>query len=88
MITSRLIAIRGEIACQTTCTARESDIRTVAIHTGYGFLSEQLFDGRKNRVLSIIDNLSRVSSTLDLRTAARVLNSYRCTDQCGKINCI
>jgi transposase InsO family protein len=31
------------------------------------FLSDQLFDGRKIRVLSIIDNFSRVSPALDVR---------------------
>lgn len=31
------------------------------------FLSDQLFDGRKIRVLSIIDNFSRISPALDVR---------------------
>ncbi|WP_308813911.1 IS3 family transposase [Sphingomonas sp. GV3] len=35
------------------------------------FLSDQLFDGRKIRVLSIIDNFTRVSPALDVRTSYR-----------------
>ena len=35
------------------------------------FLSDQLFNGRKIRVLSIIDNFSRVSPTLDVRMSYR-----------------
>lgn len=35
------------------------------------FLSDQLFDGRKIRVLSIIDNFSRVSPALDVRMSYR-----------------
>lgn len=35
------------------------------------FLSDQLFNGRKIRVLSIIDNLMRVSPALDVRTNYR-----------------
>jgi putative transposase len=31
------------------------------------FLSDQLFDGRKIRVLSIIDNYTRLSPALDVR---------------------
>ncbi|MFT4054604.1 MAG: DDE-type integrase/transposase/recombinase [Novosphingobium sp.] len=38
------------------------------------FLSDQLFDGRRIRILSIIDNFSRVSSALD------VTMSYRSAD--------
>ncbi len=35
------------------------------------FLSDQLFDGRKIRVLSIVDNFTRVSPALDVRTSYR-----------------
>ena len=35
------------------------------------FLSDQLFDGRKIRVLSIIDNFTCVSPALDVRTSYR-----------------
>lgn len=35
------------------------------------FLSDQLFDGRKIRILSIIDNYSRLSPALDARMAYR-----------------
>lgn len=35
------------------------------------FVSDQLFDGRKIRVLSIIDNFSRVSPVLDVRMSYR-----------------
>jgi putative transposase len=35
------------------------------------FLSDQLFDGRKIRVLSIMDNFTRVSPALDVRTSYR-----------------
>jgi putative transposase len=35
------------------------------------FLSDQLFDGRKIRVLSIIDNFSRLSPALDVRMSCR-----------------
>ena len=35
------------------------------------FLSDQLFDGRKIRVLSIIDNFSRVSLAFDVRMSYR-----------------
>jgi putative transposase len=31
------------------------------------FLSDQLFDGRKIRVLSIVDNVTRVSPVIDVR---------------------
>lgn len=35
------------------------------------FLSDQLFDGRKIRVLLIVDNLTRVSPALGVRTSYR-----------------
>ena len=35
------------------------------------FLSDQLFDGRKIRVLSIVDNFTRVSSAIDVRLSYR-----------------
>jgi len=35
------------------------------------FLSDQLFDGRKIRVLSIVDSFTRVSPALDVRTSYR-----------------
>ena len=35
------------------------------------FLSDQLFDGRKIRVLSIIDNYTRLSPALDIRFSYR-----------------
>jgi putative transposase len=35
------------------------------------FMSDQLFDGRKVRVLSIVDNFTRVSPALDVRTSYR-----------------
>jgi transposase InsO family protein len=35
------------------------------------FLSDQLFDGRKIRVLSIVDNFTRLSPALDVRTSYR-----------------
>lgn len=35
------------------------------------FLSDQLFDGRKIRVLSVVDNFTRVSPALDVRTSYR-----------------
>jgi putative transposase len=35
------------------------------------FLSDQLFDGRKIRILSIIDNFSRISPALDVRMSYR-----------------
>ncbi|WP_294310153.1 IS3 family transposase [uncultured Sphingomonas sp.] len=35
------------------------------------FLSDQLFDGRKIRVLSIVDNFTRVSPALDVRASYR-----------------
>ena len=35
------------------------------------FLSDQLFDGRKIRVLSIVDNFTRVSPALDVRMSYR-----------------
>ena len=35
------------------------------------FLSDQLFDGHKIRVLSIVDNFTRVSPALDVRTSYR-----------------
>ena len=38
------------------------------------FLSDQLFDGRKIRVLSIVDNFTRVSPTIDVRLSYRGAN--------------
>src|SRR5690606_8172864 len=35
------------------------------------FLSDQLFDGRKIRVLSIVDNFTRLSPALDVRFSYR-----------------
>ncbi len=35
------------------------------------FLSDQLSDGRKIRVLSIVDNFTRMSPALDVRTSYR-----------------
>ena len=35
------------------------------------FLSDQLFDGRKIRVLTIVDNFTRVSPAIDVRTSYR-----------------
>ena len=35
------------------------------------FLSDQLFDGRKIRVLTIVDNFTRVSPTIDVRLSYR-----------------
>lgn len=35
------------------------------------FLSDQLFDGRKIRILSIVDNFSRLSPALDVRQSYR-----------------
>ena len=35
------------------------------------FLSDQLFDGRKIRILSIVDNFSRLSSAFDVRQSYR-----------------
>ena len=35
------------------------------------FLSDQLFDGRKIRVLSIVDNFTRVSPAIDVRLSYR-----------------
>ena len=36
-----------------------------------GLLSDQLFDGRKIRVLSIVDNFTRVSPAIDVRLSYR-----------------
>ena len=38
---------------------------------GRWILSDQLFDGRRIRVLSIVDNFTRVSPALDVRTSYR-----------------
>jgi putative transposase len=45
------------------------------------FLSDQLFDGRKIRVLTIVDNFTRVSPTIDVRL------SYRGADLVATLSC-
>ncbi|WP_242120327.1 IS3 family transposase [Sphingomonas lacusdianchii] len=48
------------------------------------FLSDQLFDGRKIRVLSIVDNFTRVSPALDVRTSYRGSDVVETLDRIAK----
>jgi len=49
------------------------------------FLSDQLFDGRKIRVLSIIDNFSRVSPALDVRMSYRGADVVQTLDRLAAV---
>ena len=49
------------------------------------FLSDQLFDGRKIRVLSIIDNVSWVSPALDVRMSYRGADVVQTLDRVAAI---
>jgi putative transposase len=50
------------------------------------FLSDQLFDGRKIRVLSIIDDFTRVSPALDVRTSYRGADVVETLDRVAAVH--
>lgn len=52
---------------------REDRVAAVAANDCWSmdFLSDQLFDGRKIRVLTIVDNFTRVSPAIDVRSSYR-----------------
>ena len=56
------------------------------------FLSDQLFDGRKIRVLSFVDNFTRVSPAIDVRLSYRgadvVATLERIASAYGRAKCI
>ena len=59
---------------------------------GMDFLSDQLFDGTKIRILTIVDAFSKISPTIDVRlryTGANVVETLeRVTKECGFPNSI